>query len=335
MLPPSPKCILPRVRTAAGTFPPRTRLPPTVERPLKRALKWTGRVLGGLVLVVFLALAGVYAVSEARMRRTYRVDPGPVAVRTDAEAVRQGAHLAVTRGCTDCHGADLGGKVFIDDAPVARLAGSNLTRGRGGVAARYAADADWVRAIRNGVAPDGRALLFMPSHEFNPLGDEDVGALVAYIRSLPPVDSDLPAPSVGPLGRALFLAGQVPLLPAELIDHAAPRRAAPAPGVTAEYGAYLATGCTGCHGAGFSGGRIPGTPPDWKAAANLTPDPATGLGRWTEQDFVRAMRTGRRPDGSGIDPLMPWKGLASMTDTELRALWAYLRTVPAKPYGSR
>ena len=302
---------------------------------MKRALKWTGRVLGGLVLLVALGLAAVYGASEARMRRTYRVNPGPVAVRTGAEAVRQGAHLAVTRGCTDCHGADLGGKVFIDDAPVARLAGSNLTRGRGGVAPRYAADADWVRAIRNGVAPDGRALLFMPSHEFNPLGDEDVGALVAYIRALPPVDSDLPAPSVGPLGRALFLAGQVPLLPAELIDHAAPRRAAPAARVTAEYGAYLATGCTGCHGAGFSGGRIPGTPPDWKAAANITPDPATGLGRWTEQDFVRAMRTGRRPDGSGIDPLMPWKALANMNDTELRALWAYLRTVPAKPRGGR
>lgn len=297
-------------------------------------MKWTGRILGGLVAIVALALAAVYGVGEARMRRTYSVDPGPVAVRADAEAVRQGAHLAVVRGCVDCHGADLGGRLFIDEQPMARLTATNLTAGRGGVASRYA-DADWVRAIRHGVAPDGRALLFMPSHEFNPLGDEDVGALVAYIKSLPPVDSDLPESSVGPLGRALFLAGQVPLLPAELIDHAAPRGAAPAPGATAEYGAYLATGCTGCHGAGFSGGKIPGTPPDWKAAANLTPDSATGLGRWTEQDFVRAMRTGKRPDGSGIDPLMPWKGLANMTDTELQALWAYLRTVPAKPHGSR
>ncbi len=297
-------------------------------------MKWTGRVLGGLVVVVALALAAVYGVSEARMRRTYRVDPGPVALRGDAGAVRQGAHLAVVRGCAECHGADLGGRVFIDAQPMARLTASNLTPGRGGVASRYT-DADWVRAIRHGVAPDGRPLLFMPSHEFNPLGDDDVGALIAYIKSLPPVDSDLPASSVGPLGRALFLAGQIPLLPAEIIDHAAPRRVPPAPGATAEYGAYLATGCTGCHGAGFSGGRIPGTPPDWKAAANITPDPATGLGRWTEQDFVRAMRTGKRPNGSDIDPLMPWKGLATMTDTELRAIWLYLRTVPARPHGSR
>lgn len=292
------------------------------------------RLLGGLAALAALALAAVYGVSEARMRRTYRVDPGPVAVRSDADAVRQGAHLAVVRGCADCHGPGLGGRTFIDALPMARLTASNLTRGRGGVAARYT-DADWVRAIRHGVAPDGRPLLFMPSQEFHALGDDDVGALVAYIKSLPPVDTDHAASTVGPLGRALFLAGELPLLPAELIDHAAPRTPAPAPGATAEYGGYLATGCTGCHGAGFSGGKIPGTPPDWKAAANLTPDPSTGLGRWTEQDFLRAMRTGKRPNGSDIDSLMPWKGLATMSDTELRALWLYLRTVTAKPYGDR
>lgn len=301
---------------------------------MRRAIRWTGRILGGLAVVVALALAAVYGLSEARMRRKYDVQPGPVAVRSDEEAVRLGAHLAVVRGCVDCHGADLGGQVFIDDPALARLPGTNLTRGRGGVAPAYT-QADWVRAIRHGVAPDGRALLFMPSHEFNPLGDEDVGALVAYIRSLPPVDRELPGASVGPLGRALFLAGQFPLLPAEFIDHAAPRREVPPVAATAEYGAYLATGCTGCHGAGLSGGKIPGTPPDWIAAANITPDPATGLGRWTEQDFVRAMRLGKRPDGSDIDPLMPWKGLSQMTDTELRALWLYLRTVPPKAQGNR
>jgi len=307
---------------------------PAKKSTKKRPKRWTLRLLGWLVVVAALALAAVYGVSEARMRKRYSVDPGPVAVRTGPDAVRQGAHLAVVRGCADCHGKDLAGRTFIDEPPMARLTATNLTAGRGGVAKGYT-DADWVRAIRHGVAPDGRPLLFMPSQEFNPLGDDDVGALVAYIKSLPPVDSDHPANTVGPLGRALFVAGELVLLPAEVIDHAAPRPAAPAPGATAAYGGYLATGCTGCHGAGFSGGRIPGTPPDWKAAANITPEPSTGLGRWTEQDFVRALRTGKRPNGSDIDSLMPWKGLATMTDTELRALWLYLRTVPVKPYGNR
>jgi mono/diheme cytochrome c family protein len=297
-------------------------------------MKWIGRGAGGLVVILALALAAVYGVSEARMRKTYDVKVQPVAVPAGADAVRDGARLAVVRGCTDCHGPDMGGKMVIDDAPMARLAGTNLTRGRNGVAAAYT-DGDWVRAIRHGVARDGRPLLFMPSHEFNPIGDADLGAMIAYLKQLPPVDSDLPENRVGPLGRALYLAGQVPLLPAERIDHDAPRGATPAPGATAEYGAYLATGCTGCHGPGFSGGKIPGTPPDWIPAANLTPHAETGLGRWTERDFVRAMREGKRPDGSDIDPLMPWKATAQMTDTELQAVWLYLRSVPARERGSR
>ncbi|HEX7241608.1 MAG TPA: c-type cytochrome [Longimicrobiaceae bacterium] len=301
---------------------------------MKKAIRRTGTVLGGLVVVLALALAAVYGVSEARLRRKYDVRPAAVTIPVGAEAVRQGERLAAVRGCTDCHGPGLRGQMVIDEAPVARLAATNLTRGSGGVAAGYT-DADWVRAIRHGVAPDGRALLLMPSHEFNPLGDGDLGALIAYIRSLPPTDNRLPAVSVGPVGRALFLAGQIPLVPAELIDHAAPRGTPPSPAATAEYGAYLATGCTGCHGPGFSGGKVPGGPPEWGPASNLTPDPATGLGRWTEQDFVRALREGKRPDGKAISTVMPWKSLARMTDDEVRALWLYLRTVPEKPFGGR
>ncbi len=119
---------------------------------------------------------------------------------------------------------------------------------------------------------------------------------------------------------------------AELINHDAPReQVQPAP--TAEYGAKVAGVCTGCHGPGLSGGKHPGEPAEWKPAANLTPDRATGLGAWREEDFIRAMRTGTRPDGSQIDPRMPWKAFGQMNDVELRALWAYLQTVPAKAEG--
>ncbi|HEX8360784.1 MAG TPA: cytochrome c [Longimicrobium sp.] len=292
---------------------------------MRRIFKWTGIVLGSFAGLVLVGLAIVYAVSERHFNRKYDVQPGAVAVRGDAQTIARGKHIALTRGCTDCHGDNLGGKTFIDAPPMARLFASNLTAGKGGVGRAYR-DADWVRAIRHGVGPRGNPLLFMPSHEFNALSDEDAGALVAYLKTMPPVDNSLPANSVGPVGRVLYLTGQVPLVPAELIQHDRRPRSAPPVGPTAAYGKYLAAGCTGCHGTGFTGGKIAG-PPGIPEAANLTMHP-TGLARWTEQDFIRALREGKRPDGSKVDDFMPWRTTARMTDDELRALWAYLRTVP-------
>jgi hypothetical protein len=140
------------------------------------------------------------------------------------------------------------------------------------------------------------------------------------------------APRVGPVIRALFLAGQVKLLPAEEIDHAKRHEPHVEPAPTAKYGEYLAIGCTGCHGAGLSGGKIPGAPPDWKPAANITP---AGIGHYSKADFIGILRTGTRPDGSKIDSLMPWRLTKEMTDVELEAIYTYLKTVPAKEYGHR
>ena len=104
-------------------------------------------------------------------------------------------------------------------------------------------------------------------------------------------------------------------------------------GPTAEYGAYLATSCTGCHGEELTGGPIPGMPPGTPPALNLTRDEQTGLGRWTEADFARALREGKKPDGSELKAPMPWKLTAQLTDDELHALWLHLRTRQAKPFG--
>jgi mono/diheme cytochrome c family protein len=301
---------------------------------MRRAAKWIGIPLGALLGLLVVALGVVYGVTEARLRKSYLIEPQAVAIPTDAESLASGKHLLTIRGCHDCHGDDYGGRVFFDDTP-GRLIASNLTRGSGGVASHYS-DVDWVRAIRHGVGPGRRPLLFMPSYEYYPISDEDLGKMIAYLKSVPAVDNTLPTNSIRPLGRALFLAGQLPLVPAEMIDHEAPRKPAPPPGATAAYGEYLATGCVGCHGFGLSGGKIPGTPPDFLPAANLTPDHESGLGNWTEADFFLAMREGRRPDGTAVDPLMPWATVTSkMTDDEIRAIWLYLRTVPAEPFGNR
>jgi mono/diheme cytochrome c family protein len=112
------------------------------------------------------------------------------------------------------------------------------------------------------------------------------------------------------------------------VDQHATHRPAMVPSASSEYGRYIGQGCTGCHGAKLAGGHVPGTPPSFPDAQNITPDPAHGLGKWTRENFHAALRTGKRPDGSNIDPFMPWRAFAKFTDTELDALWAYLQTVP-------
>jgi mono/diheme cytochrome c family protein len=299
-------------------------------------LRKLGYIAIALVGLLVLAAGAVYGVSEVRIRKDYsRVATRPMVLPADSESIEYGRRIAAIRGCTGCHGPDLGGSAVIETAMVAMLYATNLTRGEGGVAGLYDA-ARWVRAIRNGVGADGRALLFMPSHEFQSMSDEDVAAVVSFIESVPPVDRTMPKTSIGPLGRVLFLTGQVQLVPAELVDHDAQPVRSVERAVTVEYGRYLAAGCAGCHGAGYSGGKIPGTPPDFLPAANLTPDPETGLGNWTEADLFRTLREGKRPDGTDLDGrFMPWREMAQFTDDEIRAIWLFFQSLPATAEGNR
>jgi mono/diheme cytochrome c family protein len=296
--------------------------------------KWLLRGLLGLVALLLLALAGVYLISEQRVNQTYQVQPPAIPIPTGAEAIAEGQRLFVVRGCVDCHKENGAGGVFIDDPALGRVSAANLTAGQGGIGGDYN-EVDWVRAIRHGVGPDGKPLLIMPSQEFNGISDDDLGEIVAYLKSLPPVDTELPANTLGPLGRILLVANAIPVIPAEVIDHNVVRPITIEPGVTVEYGAYLGQTCKGCHGLTLSGGPIPGVPAEPPYPANLTPDMATGLGSWTEADFIRALREGKRPDGTALDPTMPWKAFGQMTDTELKALWLFLQSVPPKEYGNR
>jgi cytochrome c553 len=288
-----------------------------------------------LAAALVLLAATAFAVSERNLRRTYTITPRDVVVPAGSASVQHGQHVAraITK-CVECHGDDLGGKVYVDDPAIGRFVPVNLTTGKGGVGGQLK-PADWERAVRHGVGRTERPLIFMPSQDFVTLSDEDLGAVIAWARQLPPVDRELPPSRVGPMGRVLNAAGKLPLA-AQAIAHAAPTYAAtaPTPGPTAEYGKYLANvgGCSGCHGEGFSGGHVPGTPPDFKPAANITP---TGIGHYSEADFFRALREGVRPDGTKLDSFMPWKLAREMSDDEIRAVYAYLRTVPPKEFGNR
>ena len=293
-----------------------------------------GYVGGGILLVVLLVVGGAYGFSSRDLNATYTVDVEPLTVSAsmdEAALLERGEHVTWTRGCMECHAEDGGGREFANNPAFGLLWTSNLTAGEGGIGGVYT-DEDWDRAVRHGVGPNGKPLVFMPSHEFWPLSDDDMAAIIAYFRALPPVDRVPPAARPGPMARLLYVTGQMHLVPAKLIDHGASRPAAPSEAPTAEYGRYLATGCTGCHNASFSGGKIAGGDPAWPEAANLTSD-ATGLAGWSLADFTRALREGIRPDGSEIDPAMPVEFTSRMTDTEIEAVYTYLMSLEPKAFG--
>ena len=295
----------------------------------RKILRWIGYVAAGLVGIVALAGAATYGLSETRMAKKFDVPRHAITPRTDSASLATGARLVKVKGCVDCHGPSLGGSVMIDNFALGRLAAPNLTVGGRGAEME---PQDWERAIRHGVRRDGSPLRVMPSNEFTGMSDEELESIVGYIRSQPAVNTPTVLPRVGPVIRALFVAHQFDLLPAELIDHPKAHIAHIDAEPTPKYGEYVAAGCKGCHGPGMSGGKIPGAPPDWKAAANITP---TGIGHYSEDDFIRILRTGKRPDGSMLDTLMPYRLTKEMTDVELKALFAYLKTVPPKEYGNR
>ena len=295
---------------------------------MKRIWKVALGAAAVLVVAAAAAVAGGVALAEHKQARRLDVQVQPVALRSDAAALERGRYLYASRGCTDCHGANGAGRSFVNDGKGLHIRGANITTGAGGVVAAYRPE-DWVRAIRHGLAPDGRPLMVMPSEDYNRFTDEDLSALVAYVRSLPPVAGgpavvELPLPA-----RVMYGYGAIQDA-AQKIDHTLPPAQPVAEGVTLQHGAYVANMCLGCHGAQLTGGRIPGGPPDWPPAANLTPQPGSGMERYASAEaFMQMFRTGKRPDGSSIQ-VMPFESLRQMSDTDLKALHLYLRSLPPR-----
>ena len=285
-------------------------------------MRLLGRLLLGLVLLIAVVVASVYVVSSWRFSRKYQVASRSLVIPTDSAAIERGRRLASTIGkCVDCHTEDLGGQPFIDDKAMGQIATANLTGGRGSRVIGWSPDT-WDKAIRHGVGANDEALIIMPVHSYQYFTNEDVAALIAYLTSLPKVDREFPARSIGPVARGLYVAGKLPVFEAEMVNHDSVGLYPPMS--TGEYIARTG-GCYSCHGPQLAGGAIPGTEPGTPPAANIS---STGMINWTLADFTRALRTGQRPDGSTLKPPMPWKLTAGMTDAEIEALWTYLRSTP-------
>ena len=140
--------------------------------------RWLKRIVIALVLLLAVAAGALFTgdqIARHKMQRKVEVAVKGVPFRDDAASFERGRYLFASRGCVDCHGAKGGGAVFVDDGKGMRIAGPNISPGPGSVVAGYTPE-DWVRTIRHGVNPKGRALMVMPSEDYNRLTDEDLAS---------------------------------------------------------------------------------------------------------------------------------------------------------------
>lgn len=293
--------------------------------PKRRWLRWSAAGLAILVLLAAGVLGTGLYLAEHKMQRRVALKVQPLPYRTDATALERGRYLYASRGCTDCHGSQGNGRTFVDDGALV-IAGPNLTTGAGSVVAQYQ-PIDWVRSIRHGVDPSGRPLLIMPSEDYNRFTNEDLAALIAYLRSLPPAPGQGAVVKLPLAVKALYGFGAIRDAAAR-IDHELPPQTAVPEGVTLAHGQYVANMCIGCHGVGLVGGKVPGGPPEWPPASRLAPGEGSVMGRYPDAESLLALfRSGQRPDGSAVQ-VMPFGSLKEMNETDVRALHLFLKSLP-------
>ncbi len=282
--------------------------------------------IGAGVLILAVGLAGILYIRvnqhfQEHRSKGYRPSEIGISAMIKNADIELGRRIVTIRnGCVECHGADLGGKLFLDDPGMGKFYGANITPYR----LKKFSDEEIAQAIRHGLNREKKSLLFMPSFEYMPLGKEDLAATIAYIRSVPAVQNDVPQSETGPMAKILFMFDQMPvLLPAERIVMSDDFAKKPRETASKEFGKYLvATACVGCHGADLKGGPIPGGPPDWPEAANLRLGADT---TWNEERFKTTILTGvSARTGLPLRPPMPVVLLQQMNATEIAAIWTYL-----------
>lgn len=300
---------------------------------MNKVMKIVGGSLAVLVVGVGVTAGAAMLLSERKLNRVLDVNVGSINLASLAPSQERGEYLFLTRGCSECHGAKGEGRLVIDDQSSGFYVYSpNITRGGGGAAAAYS-DTDWIALLRHGLKPSRSPVFIMPSEDYAQMADEDVASLVTYIRSLPASSERKAEIRIPLLLKALYAFG-VATDAAEKIDHSKP---APArvPMDSHSHGEYIAKTCAGCHGEGLAGGKIPGAPPTWPAAANLTSAADAAMNRYgSAEQFRQMMRTGKRADGTSI-AVMPFESLRAMSDGELDALFGFLKTLQPKSSGTR
>lgn len=310
-------------------------------KTLLRILKWTGICLAVLLLIIFIA--GIYLYNK-----TYDAPYPEITASADSAVIAHGKHLVFsTAHCVVCHfrpgdstkmvngeELDLAGGGFPFEFPGGKFYSRNISSDKETGIGKYT-DGQIARTLRYGVKPDGTALI--PAMEFQNLSDEDIAAIISYLRTTRPVSYKIPENDFNLFGKAVIAFFIRPESPAQTPSKRVEQD------TSAAYGLYLAKAvcdCRGCHTqrskntGEYIGEELAGGP--WGefidehgekkliVAPNLTPDPETGkLANWTFDQFKTRFQQGRIIPQSP----MPWNQFRKMSDTELLSIWNYLKTV--------
>jgi mono/diheme cytochrome c family protein len=275
---------------------------------MNRMLKWAGYGLAGVVGACALAVGGALAVSEAMIRWPVERPTATLVASSDPGAVARGKRVATLNGCHDCHGKRLEGLLFHDEMPIIRAWGPNLS-----LALAKQSDADFDRAIRHGVAADGRRLWMMPSSAFANLTDQEMADLMAYLRTYKPVGQTQPRFQVGHIGRLGVLLGQFKSEPDNIRANATLKLEDLGP--EHAVGRDVARACIECHGPTLKGMKL-----------LKSPDLAM-VASYDERDFETLLRTGVATGGrklglmSGVSPAR----FNALSSQEIAALHGYLK----------
>jgi mono/diheme cytochrome c family protein len=286
------------------------------EGVMKRILRWIVVGFAGVARVAALVGLGGFVASEVMIRLPADAPLSKLRAAHDSGAVGRGRRVAILQGCQDCHGANLEGKLFHDEPALVRAWAPNLT-----LAAAGQSDAELERAIRHGVAADGRALWIMPSSAFSRLTDAEVSDLIAYVRSHKPAGTKRPRLQVGPIGRLGVLLGKFRSEP-QLLRTTEAR--APLPDLGAGYaeGRRLARACVECHGPALKGDEGVGSP-------DLTIATSYELA-----DFERLLRTGVAAGNRRVGMMSDSapKRFNALTSGQIAELHGYLKARAAREF---
>jgi mono/diheme cytochrome c family protein len=307
----------------------------------------------GALLALVLVLGGgyvAYASATAAKRMSFPDAAYPtISVSKDPAIIERGRYLA--RGpahCTACHSetdrehpekitpeSPLAGGLEFALGPIGTFYAANLTSDPETGVGKLS-DAQVARAVRSGITHDGTLSIMMRLGASQP-SDEDLGAIISYLRTLPPVKHAIPAGGLGIMGKAML-----PMLSIGPRAVAGPTGVQAGPEPTLERGAYLVEHvalCAGCHttydmktfepnGPKAGGGSIDDShgadrgmefqPP------NLTSDPAGYTGRASEEAFIQRVRAGRAITSS----IMPWENFKTMEENDLKSIYRYLKSLP-------
>jgi mono/diheme cytochrome c family protein len=292
-------------------------------RAKNRLVKWAGVLLTGLLAVIFALFSILVLVGMVKFYTPVKMTTPEISVALTPENIQRGEHLA-NSFCTSCHSTNgelplIGGYDVGSDfpMPLGTFVAPNLTPA--GPLAQWS-DGEIFNALRQGINPQGQRLVVMSTARMRYLSDEDIQAVIAYLRSQPAVEHETQDPPDQPnlLAALLGGAGMIPqpLPPVEDAIKAPPKDA------SAAYGEYILSfqDCRVCHGEDLKGGKEGQLAPiGW----NLDP-----VKQWTAEQFITTMRTGVNPQGYHLSQNMPWKQIGRMDDVELTAIHAYLTSLP-------